>query len=162
MTTKRLLKLVTCLLVMGAPHWAMAGDPTPEREWTPRQQEVIDAASRGPVGIEKDFEAWEAGYHEDWSYWRVGADEIRPRDEHMRLVREYIGGGHRVLGFELEPVDVIVRGSTALLRYNATERIEEADGTERTVRFSSASVFVEEEGTWLCLASNLFSPPAED
>lgn len=132
------------------------------REWSPRQREVLDAASRGPIGIEDDFEGWASGYHEDWSYWQLGASANRDRATHMSLVREYVGEGHRIAGFELEPVDVVIRGDVALLRYNALERIEEADGEKREVRFSSAALYVEEDGRWLCLATNIFYPPTED
>ena len=158
LTLRPSLPALLLAVLVTTPHQAAAET----RAWSAAQQEVIDAASRGPVGIETDFEGWASGYHEEWSYWRVGAPAIRPRSEHMRLVREYLGGGHTIEGFELEPVDVVVRGDVALLRYNATERIREADGTERTVRFSSASMFVREEGRWVCLATNIFYPPAED
>jgi len=133
-----------------------------EPSWSDEQQEVIDAASRGPVGIEEDFDGWAAGYHAEWSYWRLGADSTRPRGEHMGLVRDYLGEGNRVVGFEIEALDVIVRGDVAMLRYNAVETIEEADGAKRVVCFSSASMYEKVDGRWLCLATNIFYPPAEE
>ena len=147
---------VLVLLATVAP--AVAQTP----HWTPEQQAVIDAASQGPVGIESDFEGWAAGYHRDWSYWRLGSDTTRPREEHLRLVRDYIGEGNKVTGFELEPVDVIVEGTVALLRLNATETIEQADGATRVARYSAASLWVLEGDGWTCRATNILHLPDGD
>jgi hypothetical protein len=143
--------LVAGLAVMLAGS-ASAQSP---REWTEDEQAVIDAASTGPVNIHEDFAGWEAGYHADWSIWRLGNDTVRDRDPHMDLVRDFVGSGAVVESFALEPVDVLVRGDVALLRYNAVETIRNADGEVREVTFSSATVFVREGGEWLALASNL-------
>lgn len=131
------------------------------RTWTAEQQAVIDALSGGPIGIEEEaaFEAWASGYHPDWTYWRLGTDSTRPRDEHMALVREYVGAGNHVVAFELEPVDVIVRGDTALVRLNAVETIREADGGTRVARYSSAAMMVREQRNWQLLATNILHQP---
>lgn len=131
------------------------------RTWTTEQREVLDALSGGPVGIEEGatFEAWAAGYHPDWTYWRLGTDTTRPRDEHMQLVRDYVGAGNAVTAFELDPVDVIVRDDTAIVRLNATETIALADGGTRVARYSSVAVMAREQGRWLLLASNLLHLP---
>ena len=149
--TARLAALLTLFPI------AVSGQST-DRTWTPEQREVIEAASTGPVGIETDFERWESGYHSDWTYWRMGTDQVRPKDVHMDLVRGVIGDGNRVTGFELTPVDVIVRGETALLRYNAVETLVNAAGEEQIIHYSAASVFAMEDGRWLQIASNLFYP----
>ena len=151
--------IATCLLITLS---SVAGAQETAPDWTTEQQAVIDALSSGPVGIgesEKASAAWESGYHPDWTYWRLGTSETRPRDEHMGLVRDYVGAGNRVVGFELEPVDVIVRGDTALVRLNATETIEQADGRTRVARYSSAAMLVREQGRWLLLATNILHLP---
>ncbi|WP_370334951.1 nuclear transport factor 2 family protein [Parvularcula marina] len=130
-----------------------------EPRWTPEQQEIIDVASRGPFALNDDFDAWAEGYHPDWSYWRLGAETIRPRDEHMQAVADYMATGVRIVGFEFTPIDVVVRGDTALLRYNAIESIENPDGTRRDVHFSAAGFYAREEGEWKVLASNLYYVP---
>lgn len=126
-----------------------------ETDWTPEQQAVIDALKNGPVGIESDFDAWAAGYAADWTYWRVGDDHTRGRDEHMALVHEYVDAGNRPKAFELEPIDVIIRGDVALLRLIATEELQEANGDERVVRYASAAMLVREDGRWTMLATNI-------
>lgn len=119
---------------------------------------MIAAASAGPVGIGSDFERWERGFHPDWTYWRLGADAVRPRQEHMDRVRGVVASGTRVTAYVLTPVDVIVRGDVALLRYNAEETLQAADGSERVVRYSSVAMYVNEGGRWQALASSLFYP----
>ncbi len=141
---------------------AMADAGGAARQWTSEEQAVIDAVSKGPIGIEDDFDAWAAGFTDSWSYWRVGASEIRERDEHMRLVKDYIDDGARVVAYEMTPVDLIVHGTAALLRLNATETIEEADGETVVVRYSSAAFLIKEDGVWRIEASNLFYPPSDD
>lgn len=129
--------------------------------WTLEEQAVIAAVSKGPVGIEDDFDAWADGYAADWSYWRLGASDIRERDAHMQLVKEYIDGGARVVGFEMTPVDVIVHGDAALVRLNALETIIEADGQTIDVQYSSAAFLIREGGEWRLASSNLFYPPED-
>lgn len=148
--------VLTALLPLGP---SAEGQETPS--WTDEQREVIDALSGGPIGIEEEnvFEQWASGYAPAWTYWRLGTDTTRGREEHMRLVRDYVGEGNHVVGFELEPVDVIVRGDTAIARLNATETIELADGGTRVARYSSVAVLVRERGRWLLLASNLLHLP---
>jgi ketosteroid isomerase-like protein len=124
-------------------------------DWTPEQQAVIDAVKQGPVGIESDFDSWADGYADAWTYWRVGDPAVRPRGEHMALVREYIDAGNRPTAFDLEPVDVIVRGDVALLRLIATEELRSAEGEERVVRYASAAMLVNEDGRWKMLATNI-------
>ena len=133
-----------------------------ERTWTPEQLEVIEAIKSGPIGLEDDFEGWSSKYAEDWSYWRLGAEATRPRDEHMKLVRDYIEGGAKIVSYTSTPVDVIVRGDVALVRANMVEELIEADGSPRTVRFSSANMLAKEDGRWLMIASNLTYLPAEE
>ena len=123
--------------------------------WTPEQQTVIDAVKNGPMGIESDFDTWASGYADDWSYWRVGEQDTRPRDEHMMLVKEYVDAGNRPTAFELEPIDVIIRGDVALLRLIATEELRSAEGEERLVRYASAAMLVREDGGWKMLATNI-------
>lgn len=152
--------LVMALLLV--PCSARAQQAT--AEWTAEQREVLAALSDGPVGIEDEasFEAWAGGYHPDWTYWRLGTDTTRPRDEHMQLVRAYVGEGNRVVDFELEPVDVILRGDTAVVRLNATETIDLAEGGTRVARYSSVAVLAREQDRWLLLASNLLHLPDGD
>ena len=128
-------------------------------DWTPEEQEIIDIASKGPVGLEEDFDGWAAGYHREWSYWEIGTESYRPRDEHMRRVREYIESGAKVIDFELDPVYINVRGDMAVLRFNALETIVEPGGETIEVRFSSASIYVRTESTWKVFSTNIFYPP---
>lgn len=132
------------------------------QRWTVEEQAVIDAVSKGPVGIEDDFDAWADGYSIDWSYWRLGAPDIRERDAHMQRVREYIDSGARVVGFAMTPVDVIVHGDAALLRLNAVETLIEANGETIEVHYSSAAFLIREDGEWRLAASNLYYPPSDD
>ena len=133
---------------------------TDNRDWSPEERAVIEAASVGPVGIETDFDRWERTYHSSWTYWRMGSDAVRSKDDHMELVRGVVEAGTRVTEFQLTPVDVIVRGDTALLRYNAEETLVGPEGETRVVRYSAVSLYALEDGRWLVIASNLFYPDA--
>jgi len=135
---------------------------TAGRQWSAEELLVIEAASTGPVGIENDFDRWSDGYHPSWTYWRMGTDEIRRRDAHMELVRGVLREGNRVTNFELTPVDVIVRGDTALLRYNAEETIVSVGGESQVIRSSAVSLFAKERDRWLVIASSLFYPESQD
>jgi ketosteroid isomerase-like protein len=126
--------------------------------WSEAQQEVIDAALAGPVGLESDFEGWAGGYSAEWTYWRIGDPEVRDRATHMGLVRGVIEGGNRVVAFEAEPMDVVVRGDVALIRLNAVETLASPEGERRTVRYSTATMYVREYGRWRALATNIFYP----
>ncbi|MEL7535925.1 MAG: nuclear transport factor 2 family protein [Pseudomonadota bacterium] len=126
-----------------------------QQTWTSDQQAVIDALKNGPIGIEKNFDRWADGYASHWSYWRVGDRTVRPKDEHMALVRAYIDAGNKPVSFELEPIDVIVRGDAAMVRLIATETLLSADGEARIVRYASATMLSRETGDWKVLASNL-------
>ncbi|MEM9619076.1 MAG: nuclear transport factor 2 family protein [Pseudomonadota bacterium] len=161
MLTAGLLAMLACAV---GPIFstAMANEDVAAPQWTPEEQAVIDAVSNGPIGIEDDFDAWASGFTDTWSYWRIGAAEIRERDAHMRRVKDYIDGGARVVAYEMTPVDVVVRGTAALLRLNATETIEEAGGETVVVQYSSAAFLIKEGGVWRIEASNLFYPPSDD
>ena len=123
--------------------------------FTPEQQAVIDAVKKGPVGIESDFDAWADGYADDWTYWRIGAKNVRPRGEHMTLVRDFVDAGNRVIGFDLEPVDVVIRGDVAMLRLIATETFVSVEGETSSVRYASAAMLTREDGRWKILATNI-------
>jgi ketosteroid isomerase-like protein len=138
--------------------WSAAGLSDPMPEWTADQQAVIDAASTGPVHIHEDFDSWADNYHPDWTVWRMGVDQARAREPHMDLVRDFVATGAVVTDYELTPVDVLVRGDTAVLRYNAREHIRNGDGTGRVVEYSSVTVYAREDGQWLAIASNLAFP----
>ena len=149
----RLMGMVTIWLLLASGVNGLAR--AQQADWTPEQQAVIDAVRTGPVGIEADFDAWANGYADSWTYWRVGDHTTRPRGEHMALVREFIEDGNRPTSFELEPIDVIIRGDVALLRLIATEELRSAGGEERVVRYASAAMLVREDGHWKMLATNI-------
>ena len=150
---------VMASLFAALPAYADDGDV--KKTWTPEQQEIIDIASKGPIDIDTNFEGWEQGYHPEWSFWRVGDDSIRERSVHMALVGGVISEGNRVVDFKLTPVDVMVYGDAALLRYNAVETLENADGEQTQAIFSSAGFYVREDGVWRVRATNIFFPPSE-
>ncbi len=126
-----------------------------DRAWTVEEQAIIDAMKTGPVGISANFDRWAAGYSDAWTYWRVGDRATRPKNEHMPLVREFVDAGNRVVSFELEPIDVIVREETALLRLIATETLQNPEGELRMVRYASAAMLAREDGVWKLLATNI-------
>lgn len=148
------LKLVVVLGLLVAPGTDGLAHAQ-QADWTLEQQAVIDAAKHGPMGIESDFAAWASGYDDAWTYWRVGDQKVRSRDEHLELVREFIETGNRPTAFELEPIDVIVRGDLALLRLIATEELRSPDGEERVVRYASAAMLERVDGSWKMLATNI-------
>jgi hypothetical protein len=130
-------------------------------EWTAEQLEVIRMMENGPVGIEADFDGWAGSYAPSWTYWRLGADEIRDRETHLALVRDFLAQGNQVLGFSLEPVDIRILGDVAVVRANAREVIRDTEGHRRVVRYATLSVLGHRDGVWVYLSSNLFYPPAE-
>ena len=137
---------------------AAAENPAP-RAWTAEEQALIDQASVGALRIAEGFERWVDGYHEEWSYWRIDADETRPRDVHMGLVRDYIDAGNEVIGFELTPIDVIINGDSALLRLHATETLLETNENERVVRYASAAFYIRDGDAWKLRATNIHYLP---
>ena len=153
-TMNRFLAIILLVGLTLLPGTGMAADPG-KTDFTPEQQAVIDAVKNGPVGIESDFDAWADGYARDWTYWRLGAKETRPRGTHMALVRDFVEAGNRVTGFELEPVDVVIRGDIAMLRLIATETFVSTAGETSAVRYASASMLTREEGRWKVLATNI-------
>lgn len=126
-----------------------------ERTWTAEQQEVLDVMSQGPVGINDNFDGWVKGFDQEWSYWEVGTDSIRPKDIHMERVRSYIGEGNRVTGYQFHPVDVKIFGDIALCRFIAEETITQVNGEELVVRFSSATILRKEADIWKYVANNI-------
>ena len=64
---------------------------------------ILAIMSRGPVGIENDFEAWERNFHPDWTVWFSGQDGVRARGPHMDSVREYMARGAAVIGDRDDP-----------------------------------------------------------
>lgn len=132
-----------------------AGAAAEPQEWTLEQQAVIDAVSNGPLGTETDFDSWANGYSGDWTYWRVGDRTLRPRETHMALVREYIDAGNKPTAFDLEPIDVVIRGNVAMLRLIATETLLGHEGDTRVVRYASATMLTREDGRWKTLATNI-------
>ena len=149
--------ILVSIVIASTP--AQLGGQEAPLTWTPEQQAVIEAASVGPVGIEDDFDRWEDGFLPAWSYWRVGTEETRARATHMGLVRDVVAAGNRIERFELVPVDVIVRGDVALLRYNAVETLRQPDGETRVIRYSSADLYAKEQGVWRTLATNIVYLP---
>lgn len=131
------------------------------RQWTPEQLEVIETMEQGPVDIADDFEGWTRAYATSWTYWRLGAEEIRDRETHLRLVRDFVAQGNRVLGFSLDPVDVQILGDVAVVRANAREVIRDPEGARRVILYSTVSLLGRRAGAWVYLSSNLFYPPAE-
>ena len=126
-----------------------------QTDWTPEQQAVIDAVKNGPMGIESDFDTWASGYADNWTYWRVGDQDTRPREEHMALVREFIDAGNRPITFKLEPIDVIIWGDVALLRLVATEGLQSPEGEQRDVHYASAAMLKKVGERWQMLATNI-------
>ncbi len=124
-------------------------------KWTVEQQEIINIVKAWPFGLHEDFDAWVAGYHPHWTYWELGTDNLRLRSEHMTRVRNYIGSGAQVLEFEIDPKHVDIRGDMAVIRYNAVETIREASEETILVRFSSANIFLKQEGAWKLFSTNI-------
>jgi ketosteroid isomerase-like protein len=133
-----------------------------EQDWSADQQAIADLLSNGPVGIETDFEAWASEYHEDWTVWFAGQAEARAKVPHMKLVRDYIEGGARVVSYEAEFADITVLGDTALARFNATESLMEADGSPRTVRYAGTDYLVRVDGVWKVRATTVAFLPEDD
>ena len=158
---RRPLSPAAALLLLAGLSGSAAGQE-PASSWSPEQLAVIELAGRGPVGIEdpRIFAEWESRYHPDWTYWRMGTEEVRPRDVHMGLVRGVMEGGVKVTGYELTPIRVQVQGDLAVLSANSVETLEQADGSTLVVRYSQTTTFVRESGRWLVYASSLFYPPA--
>jgi hypothetical protein len=153
------MKIETFFLLLGllsAPAFA-------EPPGIPNEQALIEHVRAGPSLLNSNFQSWAAGYHPDWSYWRLGSSETRPRDIHMPLVEENINNGMHIDDFDVEIVEVFVSGDLGFVRYNATEHLTQGDGIKRVVRFSAASLYTRETGQWQTLRSNLvYAPPTHE
>lgn len=139
-------------LAMGGAARAQAA---PEILWTPAQQEIIALLGDGAMGIESGFEAWEAEFHDDWTVWFAGQPAVRAKAPHMAQVRDYIGGGARVVDYRADFADIAILGDTALARYNAVETLREADGTTRVVRYAGTAFLVRVDGDWKIRATTV-------
>ncbi|MEP3073763.1 DUF4440 domain-containing protein [Maricaulis sp.] len=128
----------------------------------PDQPAILAMLERGPVGLATDFEAWAGNFHPEWSVWFAGRDAAVERDVHMQRVRDYVATGIDVEAFDFDLVRYQRHGATAIVDFNATEYIRQADGTLRTVRFSETAVLVREDGRWLIRSSSLSFPQREE
>lgn len=152
----RMTAVLAVLLVV--PGAASAQE---ERAWSPEQTAIIEMLSRGPMGIEDDFEGWAAGYDSTWSYWRMGAESSRDRETHMGLVRDFVAAGNVVTAFRFRPVEVRVEGEWAFVRANVEEAYRDPEGGDHVVHYSTFSVLRRGEVDWRLMSSNLFyGPPA--
>lgn len=153
--------VVRVAAVLAALLFPAAATAQDEGPWTPRQTAIIETLSRGPVGIEDDFDRWAAQYDSTWSYWRLGADAFRDRETHMRLVRDFVAAGNVVTGFSFHPVDVRVEGEWAFVRANVEEAYRDPEGEDHVVNYATFSVLRESDEGWRLVSSNLFyGPPA--
>lgn len=146
---------VAALMIVGA-------EANDENHWTPEQQEIIALLENGPMGIETDFEAWENEFHDDWTVWFVGQPEASAKPGHMKRVRAYIGGGAKVISYTAQFADIVINGDTALARFNAIEKLENADGSPRTVRYASTDYLVRVDGEWKIRTTTVAHLPEEE
>lgn len=128
----------------------------------PDRAAIIAILERGPVGLATDFEAWAGNFHPEWSVWFAGRDAAVERDVHMQRVRDYVATGIDVEAFDFDLVRYQRYGDTAIVDFQATEYIRQADGTLRTVRFSETAVLLREHGRWLIRSSSLSFPQREE
>lgn len=133
-----------------------------EPRWTPEQQEIIALLENGPMGIETNFEAWENEFHEDWTVWFVGQPEVRAKPGHMAGVRDYIGRGAKVISYTAQFADIAIKGDTAVARFNAIEKLQNPDGSPRTVNYASTDYLVRVDGEWKIRATTVAHLPQDE
>ena len=119
------------------------------------REAILAILSRGPVGIESEFSAWERNFHPDWTVWFSGQDGVRARDPHMANVRAYVATGAAVIGYEFELDDLVLDAETALVRFHAVETIRESDGGLRIVPYAGTDYLVRRDGRWLIRTSSV-------
>ncbi len=132
-----------------------------ELHWTPEQKAIIALLENGPMGIESNFEAWEKEFHEDWTVWFVGQPQVRAKPGHMADVRDYIGRGARVISYTAQFADIAVNGDTAVARFNAIEKLQNPDGSLRTVNYASTDYLVKVDGEWKIRATTVAHLPQD-
>lgn len=146
-------------LAVTAPVAAITLSQEPEAQapepQTDERAAILSILSRGPVGIETDFEAWERNFHPDWTVWFSGQAGVRARGPHMASVRDYIAGGAAVISYDFELDALVVSDETALARFHAIETIREAGGNERRVAYAGTDYLVHEGGRWLIRTSSV-------
>lgn len=146
------------------PACLAAPEAVPAPQWSSDQQAIIALLEHGPMGIETDFEAWERKYHEDWTVWFPGQETVRAKPSHMAAVRDYIGGGAKVISYDAQFADIAIFGDTALARFNALEKLENPDGSPRTVYYGGTDLLLRVGDEWKVRTTtvSLMDPPETD
>lgn len=154
---RKILFSAVISLVCG-PIAAYAAD---EPVWSPEQHEIIDLLRSGPVGVERDFSAWSKRYTDTWTVWFAGAPFARSKQDHLPLVRAFIDNGGAVISFDAQFTEIAINGDSAYASYNAIERLQNADGTQRAVHYAAGDFIVKTTDGWKIRASSVAftSPP---
>jgi hypothetical protein len=114
------------------------------------QEQVLEAAKqRARALVRGDGEGLEQLLHEDFR-WTSHVGETYGRAEYIRRNTE----GETVWrSQELDGVEVVVVGDTALLNAEVTDVVQR-DGRGETFRMPMTQVWVRDAGTWRCLAGH--------
>ena len=156
------LRSISMLLAAASVLLFAGAEANDEKRWTAEQQEIIALLENGPMGIETDFEAWEDEFHDDWTVWFVGQPEVRAKPGHMAGVRDYIGRGAKVISYTAQFADIAVNGDTAVARFNAIEKLQNPDGSPRTVNYASTDFLVKVDGEWKIRTTTVAHLPEEE
>lgn len=129
-------------------------------DWTPQQQELINAANKNNAeilqpGDNAAFDLFFSRYAPDYSYWEVGTEELRSLDTQRERVTRYVNRGNRVSDLQMTPIDVKIHGETGILRSYSVETIRQANGEDLIIQFYAADVFQKQRGRWLHISKNI-------
>jgi hypothetical protein len=142
----RRVAMLVLLIALGLPAAANAQD------WSPEQTEVWDTVVAQWAATRAKDHTWpERTLHPSFLGWTDTYP--MPRDkEGVKAWERYDSEGSQVHAQELNPVGIVVEGSTAVVHYYYSTAAEDRDGKHKTTHGRYTDVLVKHEGKWLFIA----------
>ena len=123
------------------------------QNWTPEQQEVLDALDRNyDIWASGDTEAYIDTYHDDYVGWWGGSPLPATKEMTAKGTRHYAGG--KVHLYSIWPLAVLVHGDVAVVHYGRRTITENADGETRDARARCTDVLLKDGEVWYFYADS--------
>ena len=135
-----------------------------EKEWTPAQQEIVDASWRHHHYTRPDtldLDAWEADYDEEYLQWFMNGPSTIGREAAAGGLRGWLAAGNHVLPPDSEVLEVKVFGDTAIELTRVAENYQNVDGSKGGYRGHLMRVWRREGDRWVIIAGSVV-PDAAD
>jgi hypothetical protein len=145
---------VTCILLIGIS----IADAAAQSEWSPKQQEVlnaIDALSASTAVDGGGADAYGRMLDDSFTRWTVGSNLINEKEAWVEGIRDWFDDGWRVSERDTELFDIRMSGAYAFTRRIVSETYLGPDGDESKSKAAVAEVWCSHNGMWLLLTANV-------